>query len=258
MRHGFAKEPDVGLAEVDERDREEKSSYHQGDEVGTAHACRPQHAYLNDAFRRDVEATVRDVDWRPYQVIGAILGAALGLNLWTGNPLWFAYTLVGVCVFLVLVGLVRLHRWQLPPIALWTAGIAGALHYVGGSLSGLHQVGGPNGLYYVFPWWDTVVHTLGTGAVAVAVYALLEARLATRSRFLLGFLAVAVATLLGVLVELYEFAGFTFYGTVDQGYYTNTLLDLYYNLLGAVAASGAYARLGRPSETASGTTKTMA
>lgn len=174
-------------------------------------------------------------DWRPFYATGIALGAAFALNLATRNGLWLGYTLIGLGGFFTLVGLVRVRRWRVPVGPAWGAGLAGALHYVGGSLSGLHQVGGPNGLYYAFPWWDNVVHFLGS--VSVALIAEVALRGQVRPAWLRAFLATCVAVLLGVLVELYEFAQFLWLGTVDQGFYTNTVLDLYYNVLGGAAAS---------------------
>jgi hypothetical protein len=114
-------------------------------------------------------------------------------------------------------------------------GSAIALHYLGGSLSGLHQALGPNGLYYVFPWWDNVVHFLGAAGAAIIAHAIAQRH--TDSRGLAFWFAVFAAGTLGMLVEFYEFLGFTLYNTVDQGYYTNTVVDLYNNVLGGVAGA---------------------
>jgi hypothetical protein len=180
-------------------------------------------------------------DWRPFRATAAALLAALALNLWTRNALWASYTLIGLGLWATVAGLVRWTAWRPHPRAVWLVGLTLALHYGGGSLSGLHQVGGPNGLYAAFPWWDNVVHFLGSGAVAMAAYTALEPLL--RRRALAAFLAICVATLAGVLVELYEFFQFYFLGTVDQGYYTNNMLDLYNNLVGATLAACLMARL---------------
>lgn len=174
-------------------------------------------------------------DWRPFHATGIALGVAFALNLATGNGLWLGYTLIGLGGFFTLVGLVRVRRWRIPPGPAWGAGLAGALHYLGGSLSGLHQVGGPNGLYYAFPWWDNVVHFLGSISLALIAHIALGSY--ALPRWLRGLLAASLAVLAGVLVELYEFAQFLWLGTVDQGFYTNTVLDLYYNLLGASAGA---------------------
>lgn len=184
------------------------------------------------------------VDWRPYWATAVALAVAAALNLATGNGLWLAYTLVGGTVFLVIIGLVRATPWRPPTRAVWMVGLAASLHYLGGSLSGLHQIGGPNGLYYAFPWWDNLVHGLGSAALGAAAAAGLLSVLPGR-RVLVAFLAVAVASLLGVGVELYEFAQYLWFGTVDQGYYTNTLVDLYSNLVGGAIGAILYVRGAR-------------
>lgn len=189
------------------------------------------------------------IDWRPYRATAAVLTAALGLNLYTGNGLWAAYTLVGAAVLLIVVGLVRHHNVHAPTGAVWMVGLSASLHYAGGSMAGLHQIGGLNGLYHVFPWWDNTVHALGSAAIAVAAFGLLAARLPDAGAALVGFLAVAVASLAGVMVELYEFSQFVLFGTLDQGFYTNTLLDLYYNLIGGITGTVVYARWVRRIDT---------
>lgn len=181
------------------------------------------------------------VDWRPYYFTAIGLGLAMGLNLGVGNRLWLSYSLVGFSLFLILLGLVIHYHARPPAVAVWLAGSASALHFVGGSLSGLHQIGNDNGLYFVFPWWDNLVHFLGATAAVVAADELLASRMP--SRRLRAFLAWSVAVTLGVLVELYEFTNFVLFGTVDQGYYTNNLLDLYYNAIGAGVGLWVYRRL---------------
>ncbi|MBI2078723.1 MAG: hypothetical protein HYT80_10200 [Euryarchaeota archaeon] len=193
----------------------------------------------------DASQTSTNIDWRPFVITGIALAAALALNLVTHNRLWFWYTVLGLGILLTFAGATNAYRLRTPPAAVWGVGLTAALHYVGGSLSGLHQIGGPNGLYYAFPWWDNVVHVLGSAAVAIAAYATLAARVHA-SRPWLALLAASLASLVGVLVELYEFAQFVFLKTVDQGFYTNTVLDLYYNVLGAALGAIACGRLTPP------------
>lgn len=183
-----------------------------------------------------------NVDWLPYYATAGVLLAAIVLNLWTQNGTWLAYSLVGTTGFLIFVGLARAEIFAFPTRTVWLLGLAGAMHYVGGSLAGLHQVGGPNGLYFAFPWWDNVVHLLGTGAVAIGAATLLETRL-KKEKWVWWFLATCVGVFVGVLVELLEFSQFVFFGTVDQGFYTNTLIDLYNNLLGAALGAALHVYL---------------
>ncbi|HLF15955.1 MAG TPA: hypothetical protein VI796_00770 [Candidatus Thermoplasmatota archaeon] len=183
-------------------------------------------------------------DWGPYRFTAAALAVALALNLWTGNTLWLWYTVLGTSLFLLAVGRVRLRRLHPPRRAVWMVGLAASLHYVGGSLSGLHQIGGSNGLYYAFPWWDNMVHVLGSAAVGVAAAAGLL-RLLPGRPVLVGALSACVGVAAGTLVELYEFAQFEWFGTVDQGFYTNTVVDLYNNLVGASLGAILFLRSGR-------------
>ncbi len=177
--------------------------------------------------------------WRPYFVLFAILAGALLLNLMAANPLWIWYTVLGACALALLWSLDARLEWRIPKHTLYWAGVPFGMHYVGGSLSGFHQFGGVNGLYWIFPWWDNVVHFLGSGAAAVAIVALASRHVHARTP--LTLIGIAGGATLGLLVELYEFAGFAWFQTVDQGYYTNTMLDVYYNLLGATAFALAYA-----------------
>lgn len=168
---------------------------------------------------------------------------AVVANAYVGNRLWFWYSVVGVVLVTVVMALDRLYRWHLPDRLLWWCGMPLSMHYVGGSLSGLHQWG-TNGLYYALPWWDNVVHLIGCGAAGVAAAYLLAPRLPGR-RVAVVFLAGCVATTVGMLIEFYEFVGFLYFGTVDQGYYTNTVLDLYYNALGGFAGAWLWMRPAR-------------
>ncbi len=174
----------------------------------------------------------------PWRVGAVVLAVALLVNLLTGNTLWRNYTLVGIAVFLVLHHLHHRGSWHIPPRTALAMAIVGALHFLGGSLAGVHRVFGVNGLYYILPWWDNAAHALGGAAVWLLADAVLRQHLGgLQRRVVTSVAAVALAVLAGVVVELYEFAGFLLFGTVDQGFYTNTMLDLYYDLLGAVAAA---------------------
>jgi hypothetical protein len=172
------------------------------------------------------------VPWRraPYVVALVLVASAAAVNAALGNRLWLGYSLVGLVGTATVIALDHAYRWDLPDRLLWWTAVPLAMHYLGGSLSGLHQWG-TNGLYYALPWWDNLVHFLGAGAAGVAAAYLLRPRVGSRGLCL--FLAGCVASAIGMLVEIYEFTGFLWFGTVDQGFYTNTLLDLYYNALGA-------------------------
>lgn len=172
----------------------------------------------------------------PHKATAVVLLVAAVMNAAAGNLLWLWYTTIGAAVFTVLVVLQRRAGTQVPDRLVWLIGLSAALHYLGGSLSGMHWVGGPNGAYYMLPWWDNVVHVLGSAAVAGVAVALWPASLSAHGALRATF-AVSLAVTVGALVELYEFLHFAWAGTIDQGFYTNTMIDLWNNLLGAVAGT---------------------
>lgn len=181
--------------------------------------------------------------WRlraPYAASLAIVLLAFVANLLAGNRIWLTYSAAGLAIVLGVLALDHRLRWNLPDRLLWWCGLPLAMHYLGGSLSGLHQWGS-NGLYYALPWWDNLVHFLGAAAAGTAAAYLLAPRLPRQRRTVI-LCAAAIAGLLGLAVELYEFVGFLWFGTVDQGYYTNTVLDLYYNGLGGFAGAWLWMR----------------
>lgn len=177
----------------------------------------------------------RDRGW----TLGAgVLAVALATNVATGNALWRNYTLVGVLVFAGMYHLERRGTLVIPARTLHAIVAVGSLHFLGGSLAGVHDVFGVNGAYYIFPWWDNAAHLLGGAVAWLLADATLRARLDLAARRpATSLAAVGLAVLLGVAVELYEFGGFVAFGTVDQGFYTNTMLDIYYDVLGAGAAA---------------------
>lgn len=197
--------------------------------------------YFSGSFRHPMEDQVRSPAEAPLLATALILVLALALNAATGNRLWFWYTLVGLALLGLFAGSVKHLGLRLPRRPTWAVGLAGSLHYVGGSLSAVGAIGGVNGLYYVLPWWDNLTHFLGSGAVGVAAYAILVHYHPSLAGLAGGVLAVGVAQLVGVLIELYELVGFLFFGTVDQGFYLNNAIDLYYNVLGAAVAVTGYA-----------------
>ena len=166
----------------------------------------------------------RDFDlWRNYAFSGILLGAPVTWVLWRFDVRIPAY-IQGVIV----VGLL--------------------LHYGGGSLGspdpyrmGLLGMHGINGAYHRFAMWDNLTHGAGIGAGAMAVAYLLELYQVRRglgwSAPVVGGLAVLSALAAGVAVELYEYLGKTAFQTIDQGGYINTMTDLQFNILGALAGT---------------------
>jgi len=180
----------------------------------------------------------RAYDLAPLLVAAAFF-AAVAIAAWfEGKPLWTAYNLVGAALALLLALLVRGLDVPLPRAAAAVCFATGVLHYVGGSLGGHFGIAGVNGLYAVFPWWDRVTHFAGAAGVAALAFALARAVAAKRAwvvpRGFLALFAFTTALAVGVGVELFEFAAWTFFATIDQGFYSNTMMDLYDDVAGAL------------------------
>lgn len=151
-----------------------------------------------------------------------------------GKRLWAAYNAIGsVATLAFLVVTIKLDL-QLPRGATLVLYATAMLHYVGGSLGGHYGITGINGLYAVFPWWDRMTHFFGATGVAMFGYHVLKLRGWNVPSSGLAFFAFVLAIAVGVGVELFEFAGWTFFGTIDQGFYSNTMMDLYDDTTGAL------------------------
>ena len=191
----------------------------------------------------------RRPDWRtvaPFLVGLACFALLAALNQARGFELWRNYALTGV----VMGGTVTwlLYRWDVRiPRYIQGAIVTGMLlHYGGGSLGspdpyrmGLLGYHGINGAYHVHSWWDNLTHFAGIGAGTMAIAYLLEAYQTRRglawNKRSLWLLSVVAGLASGVGVELYEYLGKTAFQTIDQGGYSNTMLDLVFNILGACA-----------------------
>lgn len=165
----------------------------------------------------------------------ALLSVATFLE---GKRLWAAYNAVGVALALSAALLVRRLGTPLPRGAALLCVLTALLHYVGGSLGGHFGIDGINGLYAVIPWYDRVTHFFGAAGVALLAQRLLAAQAARDGwrvpSATLGFFAFCLTLAVGVGVELFEFGAWSFFGTVDQGFYSNTMMDLYDDATGAL------------------------
>jgi hypothetical protein len=100
-------------------------------------------------------------------------------------------------------------------------------------VSVLHYLGFQYNLYWVFWWYDILVHFLG-GAL-VAVFAVMgvrwyryDAQIDSRSVWLIG---IGAAVAIGITWEIYELA----IGLVEVEYIADTTLDLVMDIVGAFA-----------------------
>lgn len=184
---------------------------------------------------------------RPGHVVPLLFlaGAFACISLATlleGKRLWAAYNAVGATATLLFALVVRRHRIDLPRWPTLACFLALCLHYVGGSLGGHFGIRGVNGLYAVFPWYDRVTHFGGALGVSLLLWHLL-AGLARRGAWnlppaALSWFAFGLTMAVGVAVELFEFAAWFLFGTIDQGFYSNTMMDLFVDACGAAFGAG--------------------
>lgn len=162
--------------------------------------------------------------------------------------LWRNYALSGIGLGGLTTYLVWRADWRLPHYIQWVIVAGLLLHYGGGSLGspdpfrmGLLDLHGVNGAYHEFTWWDNLTHGVGIGAGAMAIAYLAEAYQLRRGfawpGWAVGAIAVLGALAAGVVVELYEYLGKSAFQTIDQGGYVNTMRDLHFNVLGALAGA---------------------
>lgn len=189
----------------------------------------------------------------PFSILALSLACLSLATFLEGKRLWAVYNAIGcVATLLFLVVVVKLDL-QLPRAATLVMYVTAMLHYVGGSLGGHYGIEGINGLYAVFPWWDRMTHFFGAMGVALFAFHVLKLRGWNAPSSALAFFSFVLAVAVGVGVELFEFAGWTFFGTIDQGFYSNTMMDLYDDTTGALfgAAVGHAISTGKTKQAAS-------
>lgn len=154
--------------------------------------------------------------------------------------LWY----VAVLVFFFGLILCTISRSNFPPFILWGLSLWGLLHMAGGGL----KVGGEvlyrlhlipiigSGELFILKY-DQVVHFFGFGVSTLVVYHLLKPYLNDRTNWKVVYPILVVAgSGMGVLNEIVEFIAVLAVSNTGVGGYGNTLLDLVFNTLGAVAA----------------------
>jgi putative membrane protein len=137
---------------------------------------------------------------------------------------------------------------------LWLLSLWGVLHVLGGAV----QIDGSvlfayhiyplldlGGDFYVLKY-DQVVHAYLYGVVAIMALHLLRYKLAVTGRsFLVGLFAVMASVGVSVLNEIMEFIIAVTIERNGVGGYENAMLDLMFNLGGAVVATLLYVILNR-------------
>ena len=175
-------------------------------------------------------------------------------NLSRGLNLWAAYNFGGIMMALLAIFILWKGHARLPALPLWIGYFATMFHFFGGSLGAADSGPGPfcfggmqpgewlcadgvNGMYHVHPWWDKLVHSMNSTAIAIA-WALGWRRMSEYhgwqlSPRIVAFTAFSLGVAIGVVYEVYEFFGKVFFLTIDQGGYDNTASDLVSDVLGA-------------------------
>lgn len=186
--------------------------------------------------------------WLISCVILTVWNLSRGLNLWAG------YNFGGAMMALLALMILWKGKAHIPALPLWIGYFATMLHFIGGSLGAADSGPGPmcfdgmqpgewlcadgvNGMYHVHPWWDKLVHSMNSTAIAIA-WSLGWRRMSEHNGWQLSprvvaFTAFSLSVAIGVAYEVYEFFGKTFFQTIDQGGYVNTASDLVSDMLGA-------------------------
>jgi len=103
----------------------------------------------------------------------------------------------------------------------------------------LHSGGGALDAYHNIPWWDHITHFLSTAVVsllAFIVMAIIDAY-SSEIKFnmpLLIFFIVIFSLAMGVIWEFFEFTSDLLFGTHAQLNNTDTMVDLFFDLLGGI------------------------
>jgi glycopeptide antibiotics resistance protein len=163
-----------------------------------------------------------------------------------------------VGVLMVVIGgvLFSTAYTEFPDWMLWLLSLWGILHILGGAV----QIDGSVLFaYHIYPFldlggdfyvlkYDQVVHAYLYGVVAIMALYLLRNKLAVTGRpFLAGLFAVMASVGVSVLNEIMEFV---IAATIERngvGGYENAMLDLMFNLVGAVVATMVYVGLSQDS-----------
>lgn len=164
--------------------------------------------------------------------------------------------IIYVAVIIVIIGgvLLTANRTQFPPWQLWLLSVWGLAHVLGGAVA---VDGGVLFGYRLYPFldlggdfyilkYDQIVHAYLYGVVAVMAYYLLRNSFGIKVHSWLAAL-FAIMTSVGVSV-LNEIMEFLIAVTVERngvGGYENAMLDLMFNLSGAIIATTFYVLISK-------------
>ncbi|MEN9920631.1 MAG: hypothetical protein RL538_524 [Candidatus Parcubacteria bacterium] len=152
-----------------------------------------------------------------------------------------------VAVIVLIIGgtLLTAHKTEFPVWQLWLLSIWGLMHVLGGAVT---IDGGVLFGYRIYPFldlggdfyilkYDQVVHMYLYGVVAVMAHHLLHTKFSVTTRaFLLTSSAVLISVGVSALNEIMEFLIAVTIERNGVGGYENAMLDLIFNLSGAIVA----------------------
>ncbi|HEY0964203.1 MAG TPA: DUF2238 domain-containing protein [Candidatus Paceibacterota bacterium] len=163
-----------------------------------------------------------------------------------------------VAVIVVIMGtlLLTAHRTEFPHWLLWLLSLWGLLHVLGGAVITddgvlfayrIYPFFNGGGEFYILKY-DQVVHAYLYGLVAIAAHHIMRHTIGIQGRTVL-VAAIAVLISLGVssLNEIMEFLIAVSLERNGVGGYENAMLDLIFNLSGALVATALYVLLSRKS-----------
>jgi len=141
---------------------------------------------------------------------------------------WSEYFLEGI--FFALIAIFVTRKWTMPVVPSLIAVAAWILHYLGGMMDWYHSI----------EWWDHLTHGLAHIIFVLFMfyaYEYLHKKKKVDIHPVLVFTIVTVmAAGLGALSEVREYSFSLFFGTLDQGGYSNTMQDINWNFIGASLA----------------------
>jgi hypothetical protein len=160
-----------------------------------------------------------------------------------GGDYEFAIYTVVMFAALIVTGLIA-RDTQAPNGFLWALSFMGVLHMLGG---GVH-IGGQRLYGYrivdiytsatdpgmVIFKYDQLVHLIGYAVIAVSIHYVLRRAAPSLSTIACGTLSILVAMAIGSINELGEFSTVIILPSTGVGDYSNTMLDLSFNTIGAI------------------------
>lgn len=161
------------------------------------------------------------------------------LAIWRGNYEFLFYTLL-LSKFLIIIALYH-KKLHLSSSVVAGLSLVGFLHVMGGNVYIQSVKLYDFWLYEGIFKYDNFVHMVASFVVTVVVYSLIAPHLEKNVRhnlLLLGSIIVLAAVGVGALNEIAEFSAVVFLDAARAvGDYRNNALDLFFNLLGTIAAT---------------------